>query len=403
MSKIKLSEFDLYGTFRLTKDETAGIEDLVQKLGENEYLSRNVAYYPKGNYNQVGHTFFRDLCREYARLNELLPMSGKPAFVVCEKMHELATRVINRIQQKYQMHLFQNGENFDTVAQKCAQECADNLVRLIHDQPAIKTTTKLSDERRLWEFSRLGCKYIEADNKKQLYLCANALPDAEHLITPGGGSSKLGTFVQAVRRHKGLKPLGFTQINYSRGQNNREQFAEHLPHLPEKLLVMDDLICHGGTLINIKQALTQKGHQVTNGAMTARYYPGRHSGAFFAKQNWAREIDIVPNQYAHCNEQINLLDPLDYVRRQPLGDVAAMNYLKDFLGNFDDNCLDDNCFNKHTAAYYSMKKAESRAHDLGADLYQVSAKISPAAVDYNQKIRAQIEKYDAELQESLNL
>ena len=117
MSKVKLSEFDLYGTFRLTKDETKGIKDLVQKISDNKYLSRN------GNYSQsLNYTtdWFDAICTEYARLNALLPMSGKPAFVVCEKMHELAVRVTNSIQQEHKIDLFQDGEHFDTVSQKCA-------------------------------------------------------------------------------------------------------------------------------------------------------------------------------------------------------------------------------------------------------------------------------------------
>ena len=57
----------------------------------------------------------------------------------------------------------------------------------------------------------------------------------------------------------------------------------------------------------------------------------------------------------------------------------------------------------NTADYIAMKDAEAKAHELDADLYQVSEKISPAAVEYNKKIRTQVEQYNAEFQASRNV
>lgn len=395
MNQLKLSQFDLYGTFRLKKHETTGIENLVQKLNDNEYLSRNGNYYP--NVNHLDGLRFRGICDEYRRLNSMLPMNGKPAFVICEKMHELAIRVVNTIQQKNQMHLFQDGKHFDTVAQKCAQECADNLVRLMHGQTAVKTATDLRDETHLQPDDLLHDRsIIEADNKKQLYMCANALPDdTQHLITPGRGSSKLGTLVQAVRKHKGLKPLGITQIYYSLYSNKQggKVFSQPLKHLPKKVLVMDDIIYRGSTLHRIKQALTQQGHHVTNGAITAAfYYHGEYDHEpVFKKSAWAHYIDIIPNQYASVNDQQNMRDCL--VNQYTDGGEQLTDILNGFR-NHD---------GQHTADYLAMRYAEEMAHEFGADLYQVSDKISPTAVAYNQKIRAQIEKYNAEFQDSLNI
>ena len=390
MSKVKLSEFDLYGTFRLTKDETAGIEDLVHPIGDNEYLSRNGNYYP--NSKHLDGLYVYGVCDEYDRLNSMLPMSGKPAFVICEKMHELAIRVVNSIQQRHQIHLFQNGKHFDTVAQKCAQECADNLVRLMNGQAAAKTATKLSDETRL-EPDRFiyNPNVIEADNKKQLYMCANALPDdTEHLITPGRGSSKLGTLVQAVRKQKGLKPLGFTQIYYSLYGNNQsgKVFTKRVKHLPKKVLVMDDIIYRGTTLYRIKQALTQQGHKVTNGAITAAfyYYDEYENETLFKKDDWAHYIDIIPNQFATVVDQQNIRDCL--INQYTDGGKE----LSDLLNGFRNSDEHD------TADYIAMQYAEAFAHEFGADLYQASDKISPAAVNYNKKFRAQVEQSNAEYQ-----
>lgn len=384
MSKIKLSEFDLYGTFRLTKDETVGIENLVQKIDRNEYLSRNGNYYPELSLDNLR---FRDIYTEYTRLNDLLPLEGKPAFVICEKMHDMAIRVANAIQQKHRIHLFQNGKNFDTVAQKCAQECADNLVRLMNNQTALKTATNLSDETRLLSYQLLDDRTIEADNKKQLYMCANALPDdVEHLITPGRGSSKLGTLVQAVRKQKGLKPLGITQISYSLYGNKQRGrvFSQPLGHLPEKVLVMDDIIYRGETLTNIKKELTQQGYQVTNGAMTSAFYcHGEYRNeTIFKKDDWAHYIDIIPNQYATVNDQQDMKECLQF------GACGIYNYLNGYRNSDGHN----------TADYIAMKDAEALAHEFGADLYQASEKISPAAVEYNKKIRAQVEQYNNEYQ-----
>lgn len=388
MNSVKLSQFDLCGTFRLTKAEVTGIESLVKRLGEDEFLSRNSAYYPFKPKSLAGAAF------EYAQLNELLPMSGKPAFVVCEKMHSLATRVVNSIQQTNKIHLFQDGVHFDTVAQKCAQECADNLVRLINNQPAIKTVTQLSDETRLNPDQLLDKSVIFADNQKQLYMCANALPTAvEHLITPGRGSSKLGTLVQAVRQHKGLKPLGFTQIYYSYYINQQygKIFPKALKQLPTKLLVMDDFIFRGVTLTRIKKELTAQGHQVTNGAITTSFFSNLldYSGvpkSVFKTRAWTKYIDIIPNQFDNpSSNQEELRSALQWSTWE------LPHVLPKLRGNDP----------RHTADYCAMQKAELLANKCGADLYQASAKISPAAVQYNQAVRAQIEKYDAEYQATL--
>ena len=391
MSKVKLSEFDLYGTFRLTKNETAGIKDLVQKIGRNTYLSRNADYYPSNWFGKSDSNWIFD---EYERLNELLPMSGKPAFVVCEKMHELAVCVANTIQQELKIHLFQDGKHFDTVAQKCAQECADNLVRLINHQPAVKTITKLRDETHIQRYTCFDCRTIQADNKKLLYMCANALPDdVEHLITPGRGSSKLGTLVQAVRKRKGLKPLGITQIRYSLYGDQRYYdetvLSQPLNNLPEKVLVMDDDIDSGRTLIRIKKELTQQGHQVTSGAMISPF-----SSSFFQHSDWANDIDIIPNQYGRCTDQSTINGALESCRSNFFG-RGMLNDLIRLLNN------PRNGDKHHTADYYAMCEAEKQADKFGANLYQASEKISPAAVDYNKKFRAQVEKYNAEQQDSL--
>ena len=385
MSAVKLAKFDLYGTFRLSQDETVGIENLVQSLGTDEYLSRNENYYFRGLH-------FRDAVDEYARLRQMLPLDGKPAFVVCEKMHELAVRVVNTIQQADQVHLFQDGEHFDTVAQKCAQECADNLVRLLHHQTAEKTATNLRDETRLSPDQLLDYRTIFQDNKKQLYLCANALPaDAEHLLTPGRGSSKLGTLVQAVRRHQGLKPLGFTQIYYSHYANDQTKvFPERLTNLPEKVLVMDDIIYRGSTLALIKKELTKQGHHVTNGAVVSAFYSAEYdAAALLRKANWADYIDIIPNQYAHpSSDQRELRGCLELCNWDENNGLQELKYLLSDPRNGDEQT---------TADYCAMTLAEEKAQRLGADLYQVSAKISPAAVAYNQKIRDQIVQDNAAL------
>ena len=390
MSKLKLSEFDLYGTFRLTKNETVGIKDLVQKIGHNEYLSRNANYYPTNWYGENGSSWIFD---EYERLNELLPMSGKPAFVICEKMHQLAVCATNTIQQELQIHLSQNGEHFDTVAQKCAQECADNLVRLMNGQIAEKTVTKLRDETWIRSYSFCDCRTIQADNKKQLYMCANALPDdVEHLITPGRGSSKLGTLVQAIRKQKGLKPLGITQIHYSLYGDmlrNSAVFTKPLKNLPEKLLVMDDDIDTGRTLTRIKQELTQQGHQVTSGAIISPF-----DSRFFSTAHWAKDIDIIPNQYGRCTDQPAIHSVLESCRMRGTGKITKLfcRERTDDLTRLLNNPRNGD--KHHTADYLAMRMAEEKVHELGADLYQESAKISAAAVDYNKKFRAQVEAYD---------
>lgn len=388
MKPVKLSEFDLYGTFRLTADEAVGLEDWVYQLDDNEYLSRNGSHY-----SATLHCL-RDVALEYERLNDRLPMSGKPAFVVCEKMYALAIRVVNTIQQNHKIHLFQDGEHFDTVAQKCAQECADNLVRIINDQPAQKTVTKLSDETRIQRDILLNTKIVFADNIKQLYMCANALPDdIEHLITPGRGSSKLGALVQSVRQQRGLKPLGFTQIYYSYYENAQrgKVFFQPLKNLPEKVLVMDDFIARGITLSRTKKELTEQGHQVTNGALATAFTAFYHSSGWpkpvFKHRHWAKYIDIIPNQFAYAScDQTRLCDCLQFSH---WGLPVILNTPR------RDN-------NSHTADHFNMKKAERLANKLGADLYQVSKKISPAAVEYNKKMRAQIEKYNDERQELSN-
>ncbi len=401
MSKLKLSEFDLYGTFRLTKEETVGIKDLVQKIGHNDYLSRNANYYSTNWYGKNGPLWIFD---EYERLNELLPMSGKPAFVVCEKMHQLAVCAANTIQQESQIDsLFQNGEHFDTVAQKCAQECADNLVRLINGQPAEKTATKLRDETRIRPYSFFDYRTIQADNKKQLYMCANALPDdIEHLITPGRGSSKLGTLVQAVRKQKGLKPLGITQVRYSlygdRKYDKADQsvFYKPLKNLPEKVLVMDDDIDTGRTLTRIKKELIQQGHLVTSGAMISPF-----NSSFFNPTHWVKDIDIIPNQYGRCTDQSAINSVLESCRMEGIEKITKFlcrERIDDLTRLLNDPRNGDK---HHTADYLAMQMAEEKVRELGADLYQVSEKISAAAVDYNKKFRAQVEKYNAELQDSL--
>lgn len=377
MDQLKLAEFDLYGTFRLHKAETKGIENLVQRLGRDEFLSRNGNYYP---YLHIKTFHFSEICREYAHLNSLLPMSGKRAFVVCEKMHELAVRVVNAIQQVHQIHLYQDGQHFDTVAQKCVQECADNLVRLFQGQPAVKTVTKLRDETRLPGYTELKQSLVEADNKLQLYLCANALPaDTEHLLTPGRGSAKLGALVQSVRRAKGLKPLGFTQVYYSHYSNVHTGpiFPKPLKQLPEKVLVMDDIIFKGQTLTKIKKELSQFGHQVTNGAVTATFYRNDFDATqqVFAEDDWAHYIDIIPNQYGEILEQYNLASVLRY---------ADTDRIKRAVDKFRPQNQ------KQTAVHLAMRTAERKARALGANLYHTSAKVSPTAVAYNEKIRAQV-------------
>lgn len=371
MSKVKLSEFDLYGTFRLTKAETVGIENLVRKLGHNKYLSRNANYY-----HSTG-ICFREICDEYQHLNKMLPLKGKRALVICEKMHELAVRVVNTIQlQGRKINLFQNRQHYDTVAQKCVQECADNLVRLIYNQTAIKTTTDLHDEIYLHPDMLIDCHLIEANNLKQLFMCANALPNnTKHLITPGCGSSKLGSIVQSVRQHKGLKPLGFTQIAYSIYHTNDNHLSFGIPkNLPEKVLVMDDIIYRGETLTNIKKELIKHGHKVINGAITTSFY----------KQP-ERSIDIIPNQYARNTDQQDLKDCL---RHKYTDDGTELSEILDGHRN------PRNSDRYHTADYYAMRLAEKETQKLGADLYHVSEKISPIAVEYNCKIREQVIAYD---------
>lgn len=374
----------MYGTFCLNKAESKGIENLVQKLDSDKFLSRNGDYYP---YLHIKTFHFSEICTEYAQLNSLLPMSGKPAFVVCEKMHELAVRVVNAIQQVNKIHLYQDGQHFDTVAQKCVQECADNLVRLFHGQPAIKTVTNLRDETRLPAYTEVKQSLVEADNKLQLYLCANALPDdAEHLLTPGRGSAKLGALVQSVRQAKGLKPLGFTQVYYSHYANAQAGpiFSQPLKQLPAKVLVMDDIIYKGQTLIKLKKELTKYGHQVTNGAVMATFYRDifNPDPQVFGKNDWANYIDIIPNQYGEILEQYDLAHVLRH------SDIKHIKQAVDYFR-----------FNKQnqTAVQSTMNRAERKARSLGANLYRASAKVSPTAVEYNKKIHAQVRAIQREI------
>lgn len=407
MNKVKLSEFDLYGTFRLTKDETAGIKNLVKKIGKNEFLSRNASSMIDFSANTFGK-----ICTKYERLNSLLPMEGKPAFVICERMHGLAVQVVNTIQQNFRIALFQDGEHFDTVAQKCAQECADNLVRLMNGLPAEKTTTNLRDEVYLRSRDIVDLRIIQADNKKRLYMCANALPDhLEHLITPGRGSSKLGTMVQAVRKYKGLKPLGFTQVYYSIYGNHqnpdRVMFSpKALKYLPEKVWVMDDDIDTGRTIYRIKEELTQRGHQVTNGAITTAfgkigYKSGNHSTydhqSVLKTSDWSKYIDIIPNLYGYYLDQQILCKALENCCIPKFSDLSYRELNQELVNLLN---APRNGNDQHTADYIAMKHAEQKAHALGADLYQVSEKISPAAVEYNKKIRTQVEQSNAEYQNS---
>lgn len=377
MGKLKLCEFNLYGAFPLKHRETYGIEDLVQRVRPNTFLSRSADYYP----NEGSVVLFAEICEEYARLNAMLPAQGKVGFVICEKMHELAVRVVNNILQETKRHLFQNGEHFDTVAQKCVQECADNLVRLFHQEPALKTTTPLSDETFYAPdalFTQPRITFM--DNKKQLFMCANALPtDTEHLITPGRGSSKLGALVQSVRKRQGLKPLGFTQLYYSYYYNcqSGKVFAKPLPDLPEKVLVMDDIIVNGHTLRHIKKELTAQGHKVLSGAVTASF----QGNIFYNKKPWRKSIDLIPNQYSPITSD---QDDLRRVLKK------APRTLNQFLEHDPRNTDGAN-----SADYIGMKKAEQIAkNEFNEDLYTPSANISPESASYNDKIREQVQAYN---------
>jgi phosphoribosylformimino-5-aminoimidazole carboxamide ribotide isomerase len=257
MELIKKDEFDFLGI--ITLSNVKGIEKFVEPLSNGKFLSRNSSYYSSKTCKEAS--------RERKYLNGLLPCKGKKAFVIVERMLNDSCRVYYSAFRKS----LQN--RTDTKNMKQAKACLDedvaNILNIFHGKTAIKIKHQLPESN----LSTEG-RQIEADNKKILIDTIESLPKQAFVVCPLIGGILIGPFFKAIQKINYLHVLfGMHDQNSLRlVKNGKVKLERVIPKseiskIPQNILIFDDNVGTGETLIILRDTFKQFGKKVKVGAL----------------------------------------------------------------------------------------------------------------------------------------
>lgn len=349
MEKLNLNEFDFMGIFLLR--DVNGIEDLVERVDQDLYLSRNYDYYKQMTYTE--HSEKRENLKK--RLNGNF---DKKDFVILENMLNSSAKVFyNEFQRKI---VLPNEENHMEEAQECMEEDVRNIVRFFSG-----TSICVSKESLPVGELKTTDRAIEMDNKALLYIYARVLNFSRkrHILIPGLGSVYIGPFFKAMHN------VDYTNVLLSlyivdnikcteyRERKLKEITSNNLYlRANEPILILDDNMGTGATMKLLTEKILADGGQSVCGAI---------------QYNWHNyhKVEIGEKHIERFNvKMIDLLTPFDYPGHKLIKQaVIQLNRSgKDYI-----NYLQLVGYRKSDMSDFQVliKNAEENAKVCGIDLY----------------------------------
>ena len=249
---VNKDDFDFLGIFLL--NDVYGIENFVEKTKEG-YLSRNASYYLQKT--------LKDCSRERKYCSKLLPLQGKKALVVAERMLNNSCRFYYN---KYLSLLKSKNQNsckkeFE-IAKKCLEEDSKRVVDALENKVVQPTKIILPESGETTDN-----RFIEADNKWILYDTVKQFPLAKHIISLLYGGILIGPFFKAI------KQTNYTHILFGmHDQDSQKHVKNNLVdnvnkiilkndyvNLPREVVIIDDNIGTGKTLEILKRTFSTLG------------------------------------------------------------------------------------------------------------------------------------------------
>jgi len=257
MEEINDDDFDYLGIIQLT--DAKGIEFLTEPLSNGKYLSRNKEYYKDKSCVQASKE--RNRCRNF------LPLKGKKAFVIVERMLNDSCRVFY---SEFQELLKNEKLTGFRIAQKCLEEDVENIIRVMSGKTAVKTNYNLPQSGRV-----TSGRQIEADHKKILLETVKKLPKQRFVINPLIGGILIGPFFRAIHSSDYCPVLfgmhdqnSLPIVNNGRIKNITGVIPpRELRRLPKEILIFDDNVGTGETLEILKNTFEKLGKRVKTGAL----------------------------------------------------------------------------------------------------------------------------------------
>lgn len=245
--------FDFLGIFILS--EAVGIEHLVEPIGDGRFLSRTAAYY--GQKTETEAAIEREEC------NSLLPLIGKKAFVVAERMLNCSCRVY--------CNCFAETAGRDShrlsSARRCLEDDTARVLMVLEGQVADRSDYYLPEGETLTE-SRM----IEGDHKQILCEAIASFPQISHVVCPLYGAVLIGPIFKCLRG------ISYTHVMFGiHDQQSSHQVKNgmildihksvDIDALPESLAIVDSNIGTGLTTAILKATLAKMGKTVQIGSI----------------------------------------------------------------------------------------------------------------------------------------
>ena len=266
MELIDKENFDFLGIFSL--QEVKGIENLVEASLEG-YLSRNRDYYARKTVMECS--------KERERCSQLLPLQGKKAFVVAERILHCSCRVFyNEYLSLLKSKRQNENEKFDII-KRCLEEDSQRLINALENKKIQPTNIRLPKSKRLTEN-----RFIEAGNKWILYDTVKHFPKIKHVVNPLYGGILIGPFFKII------KGINYTPVLFGMHDQKSERFVKNgivkeinkiilkkdLANLPKEISVIDDNVGTERTLEILKRTFSLLGEDVKIGGveMSWTYY-----------------------------------------------------------------------------------------------------------------------------------
>lgn len=375
MENLELDEFDFMGMF-LLKD-VDGIEDLVEYIEPETYISRNYEYYKQKSYSE--------LAEKRENLKERLTSSfSKKNFVILENMLNASSKIFyNEFQRKITSP---TSENHMEEAQKSMEEDAKNIVSFFEKDSKFVFKNYLPGG----EF-KVTDRAIEMDNKALLYIYAKCLKFSEKrcILIPGLGSVHIGPFLKSLYGYDytnvllslyvvdNIKNTEYEERNLAEIVSNDLYMQATCP-----ILILDDNMGTGRTMQLLASKLLDEGKESVNGAI---------------QYNWHnyRKVEFGEKKIERFNlENIDLLTPFDYPGHK-LIKQAVLQLSKS--GNEYINYLHSIGYRRQNVNDFQImiENAEKNAEACDIDLYKTGKySITPkeSSVFLNKILKRKIEK-----------
>lgn len=351
--KVNLNEFDSNGLIDL--ESSYDIDFLLEPLSNGKYLSRNKEYYKSKTY--------LELAKQREKYTNLLTEDvSKRNFVLLEYLSNSSAKIFfEELKKKVN-----NEENHVDIAEKCFEEDCSNIVRFFNNEPILKPKYKLPQSN-----DKVLERYIEMDNKQQLYLfCSNLkFSKKKHVLTPGLGSIYVGPIL------KKMYGFDYTNILFSlyskdkklRSISEEKSFNEICSNdLWEKtkneLLLIDDNVGSCTTMNTIRKNLLANGKTCKFGAI---------------KYNWEFYNKVINEELNHPKYDVSEVDfltifddPGYWIMRD------SIEALKELDGDAYVNVMKEYGLRqkKYLDIQILMNLAEKYSENSGIDLYDMRSK-----------------------------